>query len=88
MFGALSAPALVAIATGSTAAWWVVVAVLPFVATYLAVLFRTRRLMAEREINLAFYGSAGGAIAGLEEVFAAGRDAPLEHVGAASAMMR
>ena len=35
---------------------------LPFVSTYVAVLFRTRRRMAEREINVAFYGSAGGTL--------------------------
>ena len=57
MFTAISMPALVALATGSMTAWWVVVAMLPFVSTYVAVLFRTRRRMAEREINVAFYGS-------------------------------
>jgi len=87
MLTALSVPALVALATGSMAASWVVVAMLPFVSTYVAVLFRTRRRMAEREINVAFYGSAGGTIAGLEEVFAT-RDAPLEHVGAGRAISR
>jgi hypothetical protein len=87
MFTALSVPALVALATGSVAAWWAVVAMLPFVSTYLAVLFRTRRRMAEREINVAFYGSAGGTIAGLEEMFAT-RDAPLEHVGVGRAISR
>jgi hypothetical protein len=81
MFIALAVPALVALATGSMTAWWVVVAMLPFVSTYVAVLFRTRRRMAEREINVAFYGSAGGTIVGLEEMFTA-RDAPLERVGA------
>ena len=41
MFTAISMPALVALATGSMTAWWVVVAMLPFVSTYVAVLFRT-----------------------------------------------
>jgi hypothetical protein len=87
MFTAVSAPALVALATGSMTAWWVVVAMLPFLSTYVAILFRTRRRMAEREINVAFYGSAGGTIVGLEEMFTT-RDAPLERVGAGGAMSR
>jgi hypothetical protein len=87
MFTAISVPALVALATGSMTAWWVVVAMLPFVSTYVAVLFRTRRRMAEREINVAFYGTAGGTLAGLEEMFTA-RDAPLERVGAGGAISR
>jgi drug/metabolite transporter (DMT)-like permease len=87
MFAAVSVPALVALATGSMTAWWVVVAMLPFVTTYLAVLFRTRRRMAEREINVAFYGTAGGTIVGLEEMFTA-RDAPLERVAAGGAISR
>lgn len=87
MFTAISVPALVALATGSMTAWWVVVAMLPFVCTYMAVLFRTRRRMAEREINVAFYGSAGGTIAGLEEMFTS-RDAPLERVAAGGGMSR
>ena len=87
MFTAVSAPALVALATGSMTAWWVVVAMLPFLSTYVAILFRTRRRMAEREINVAFYGSAGGTIVGLEEMFTT-RDAPLERVGAGGAISR
>ena len=87
MSTAVAVPALVALATGSMTAWWVVVAMLPFVSTYVAVLFRTRRRMAEREINVAFYGSAGGTIIGLEEMFTA-RDAPLERVGAGGAVSR
>ena len=87
MFTAISVPALVALATGSMTAWWVVVAMLPFVSTYMAVLFRTRRRMAEREINVAFYGSAGGTLVGLEEMFTA-RDTPLERVGAGGAISR
>jgi hypothetical protein len=87
MLTAVSVPALVALATGSMTAWWVVVAMLPFLSTYVAILFRTRRRMAEREINVAFYGSAGGTIVGLEEMFTT-RDAPLERVGAGGAMSR
>ncbi|HUC14803.1 MAG TPA: hypothetical protein VMS00_10160 [Acidimicrobiales bacterium] len=87
MFTAVSVPALVALATGSMAAWWVVVAMLPFVSTYMAVLFRTRRRTAEREINVAFYGSAGGTIVGLEEMFTT-RDVPLERVAAGGALSR
>lgn len=87
MFTALAVPALVALATGSMTAWWVVVAMLPFVSTYVAILFRTRRRMAEREINVAFYGSAGGTIVGLEEMFTA-RDAPMERVAAGGAISR
>ena len=80
----LAAPALVALATGSATAWWVVLALLPVACTYLAVMFRARRLMAEREINIAFFGSSGRAITGLEEVFS-GRYEPLENVGAGAA---
>lgn len=87
MCTAVSVSALVALATGSMTAWWVVVAMLPFVSTYVAILFRTRRRMAEREINVAFYGSAGGTIVGLEEMFTA-RDAPLESVAAGGAISR
>jgi hypothetical protein len=87
MVTAVCVPALVALATGSMTAWWVVVAMLPFLSTYVAILFRTRRRMAEREINVAFYGSAGGTIVGLEEMFTT-RDAPLERVGAGGAMSR
>jgi hypothetical protein len=87
MCTAVALPALVALATGSMTAWWVVVAMLPFVSTYVAVLFRTRRRMAEREINVAFYGSAGGTIVGLEEMFTT-RDAPLERVAAGGASSR
>jgi len=87
MFTAVSAPALVALATGSMTAWWVVVAMLPFLSTYVAILFRTLRRMAEREINVACYGSAGGTIVGLEEMFTT-RDAPLERVAAGGALSR
>jgi len=73
LLGALMAPALVALATGSVAAWWVVVALLPLVCAYLAVLFRARRVMAEKEINVAFIGPVRRVPAGLEDVFSANR---------------
>ena len=71
LFTALVLPALTALATGSTAAWWVVLAVLPFVCAYLAVLFRARRLQAEKEFNTAFLGGARLSAAGLEDIFSA-----------------
>ncbi len=73
---ALAVPALAAVATGSTVAWWVVVALLPLVCAYLAVLFHNRRLLAEREINSAFLGSADRTDATLAELFAD----PFEHL--------
>lgn len=69
LLSALAVPALVALATGWAAAWWVVLGLLPLVCAYLAVLFRTRRLMAEREINVAFFGAADRTDATLEELF-------------------
>ena len=71
LFAALAIPLLVALLTGSSTAWWVVIALLPVVCTYLFVLFRTRRLMAEREINLAFFGARERNDSGLEDVFSA-----------------
>lgn len=70
----LAIPALVAVATGSTAAWWVVLALLPLVCTYVAVLFRARRVQAEREFNVAFLGGSNVATMGLEEIFSARTD--------------
>ena len=72
---ALAVPALAAVATGSTAAWWAVAVLLPLVCAYLAVLFHNRRLLAEREINSAFLGSADRTEATLAELFAD----PFEH---------
>lgn len=66
---ALAVPMLLALITGWTAAWWVVVVLLPLPSAYLAVLFRNRRLVAEREINVAFHGSSGMAEATLAELF-------------------
>jgi Flp pilus assembly protein TadB len=80
MLGVLAVPAVIGLATGSAAAWWAVVAFLPVVCTYLAVLFRARRLMAEREINLAFFGSVNRAGHGLEDAFGFHYEEPLEKV--------
>jgi hypothetical protein len=82
----LAVPLVVALATGWAAAWWVVVALLPVVMTYIAILVRARRLMAEREIDLAFFGPAGRVAHDLEEVFSGvGEHSPLERMAAGSA---
>ncbi len=39
----LAVPLVIALATGWAAAWWAVVALLPVVCTYVAILMRTRR---------------------------------------------
>jgi hypothetical protein len=70
---ALAVPALAAVVTGSSAAWWAVMVLLPIVCTYVAVLFRARRLMAEREINMAFFGGQDRFDGGLEDLFSARR---------------
>ncbi len=67
--GAVAAPALVALATGSSAAWWGFLVLVPVVLAYVGVLFRTRRHLAEREFNVAFFGKSRRGAAGLEEVF-------------------
>jgi len=67
---ALALPALVGLATGSTAAWWLVVALLPVVCTYAAVVMRAQRLMAEKEFNVAFLGGTNLGATGLEDIFA------------------
>ena len=82
LFGAVTISALVALVTGAAAAWWVVVALLPLVCAYLAVLFRTRRLMAEREINVAFSGGATRTDATLEELFPGRSDHLADELGA------
>ena len=66
----LAVPALVGLATGSTAAWWLAVALLPVVCTYAAVVVRAQRLMAEKEFNVAFLGGTNLGAAGLEDIFA------------------
>jgi hypothetical protein len=68
---ALAVPLLLALATGSTGAWWAVVALLPVVFAYLAVMFRARRLSAEREINVAFFGGPQRGEFGLDDMFPA-----------------
>jgi hypothetical protein len=76
----IAVPALVALATGSSAAWWVFVGMLPVFGVYVAVVFYARRVRAEREINVAFLGSSPGPGAGLEDMFAAASQ--LDEVGA------
>ena len=72
--GVVAAPSLVALATGSSVAWWVLLGMLPVVLVYLAVVFRARRQRAEREFNVAFFGKSRRGAAGLEEVFPGGQD--------------
>jgi hypothetical protein len=86
MLGALAVPLVVALATGWAAAWWVVVALMPVLFAYIAILVRARRLMAEREINTAFFGPSGRVAYRLEDVFAgAGEHGPLERMAAGGA---
>ena len=75
MLSTLAVPLVVALATGWAAAWWAVVALLPVLCTYVAILVRARRQMAEREIDVAFFGPAGRVAHGLEEVFSGRRRA-------------
>jgi hypothetical protein len=65
----LAVPLLLAVVTGSSGAWWAVVVMLPLVSAYTAVLYRARRLLAEKEMNAAFQGSASRPEATLEELF-------------------
>lgn len=65
----LTVPLLVAVATGSSAAWWAVLAILPLVSVYTAVLYRARRLLAEKEMNAAFVGAGGRSEATIEDLF-------------------
>jgi len=65
---------VLAVGTGATAAWWAVVALLPLTCAYMAVLARSRRISAEREISYAFFGDADQKhlpSGGFEELFAA-----------------
>jgi Flp pilus assembly protein TadB len=84
---ALAVPVLIALVTGSVVTWWVVVALLPVVCAYLAGLFRARRVMAEREINSAFFGGTP-AVARLEDVFSARPNPGREELRAVSAGSR
>ena len=85
LLSALAVPTLVALVTGAAVAWWVVVALLPLVCAYLAVLFRTRRIMAEREINVAFFGGTERTDATLEELFPNRSGYMADELGAVSA---
>ena len=85
----LAVPLVVALATGWAVAWWAVVALVPVMCLYVASLMRARRMMAEREIDTAFFGPAGRAGSGLEEVFASeGRYAGLERMAAGGGYSR
>jgi hypothetical protein len=68
----IAVPALVALATGSSTAWWVSVGMLPVLGTYLAVLLYARRVRAEAEFNVAFFGGPAESGRGLEDVFLPG----------------
>jgi len=76
LFMALFVPVLAGLATGAAAAWWVAICLLPIVCTYLAVLFRARRLSAEREINVAFFGGPQRGEFGLDDMFPSGYEFP------------
>jgi hypothetical protein len=78
---AVAVPALVALATGSSTAWWVFVGMLPVFGVYLGVVLYARRVRAEREINVAFFGSAGRSQRGWDDVFS-GSDSQLDEVSA------
>jgi hypothetical protein len=81
LVGVVAVPALVGLATGSSTAWWVFVGMLPIFAVYLGVVLYARRVRAEREINVAFVGSARGPAKGWEDVFST-HDAHLDEVSA------
>jgi hypothetical protein len=86
MLAALTLALLTALATSSEIAWWTVVVLLPVLLSYVAVLVRSRRMRAEREINVAFFGSSGRASVRLEDVFARPVDqAPYERMAAGGA---
>jgi hypothetical protein len=81
LLGVIAVPALIALATGSSTAWWVFVGMLPLFGVYLVVVLYARRVRAEREINVAFFGRPGETGRGLEDVFA-GSGAQLDEVSA------
>ncbi|MGH9104793.1 MAG: hypothetical protein ACRDZX_02955 [Acidimicrobiales bacterium] len=85
VIGLLSVMVLVAVVTGSSVAWWAFVAFLPVVCAYLAVLSRARRLMAEREINIAFLGGAERDEAGFDQLLRAPRGEGWDQRGAVGA---
>jgi hypothetical protein len=81
VLAAIAVPALVALATGSSAAWWVFVGMLPVFGVYLAIVLYARRVRAEREINVAFFGRASEADRSLDDVFS-GSGSQLDEVSA------
>ena len=52
LFGVIAVPALIALATGSSTAWWVFVGMLPLFGVYLAVVLYARRVRAEPRSTL------------------------------------
>lgn len=81
LVGIVAVPALIALATGSSTAWWVFVGMLPVFGIYLGVLLYARHVRAEREINVAFFGRTGGPQRSLDDVFA-GTGSQLDEVSA------
>jgi hypothetical protein len=81
LVGIVAVPALIALATGSSTAWWVFVGMLPVFGIYLGVLLYARRVRAEREINVAFFGRTGGPERSLDDVFS-GTGSQLDEVSA------
>jgi hypothetical protein len=77
----MAVPALVALATGSSTAWWVFIGMLPIFCIYLAVVLYARRLRAVEEMNVAFFGNAKVAPPAWEDIFAVG-DSALEEISA------
>ncbi|GEM_PF-5457161 len=77
LVGALAVCLAAALATGAAAAWWAVVALLPLASAYVAVVARSRRIAAEREIAYAFFGQHEApvrALGGIEDLFPAERE--------------
>jgi hypothetical protein len=75
--GALMLCVAVAVVTGASAAWWAAVALLPLACAYVAVLARSKRIAAEREISYAFFGRTGAeqhGLGGIEELFPVERE--------------
>jgi len=78
VFAIFAIPGLLVLASGTIAAWWVVIGLLPLVCAYVATLFHTRRMMAEREINMAFIGPHDHLPSMPEDPFSDGLE---QHVG-------
>lgn len=66
---AFALPTLAAVVTGSALAWWAALIMLPLVCIYGAVVVRARRVMAEKEFNVAFLGGTNLVAPGLEDIF-------------------